>query len=305
MGQWSRESFEKALNCFGAAVEKDPTHALAYAHMADCYGMLGNWGHRPFLEAFQKAKQAALRALALDDGLSTAHWAYAWATWVCDWDLATCEKEALRAVQLNPSDEHAHATYAIFLVTTTRNQAGAVREMNLALDLDPLSPYVNALLAWVYMGVRDCARASEQARRTLDLFPDSLLSWWGLGFAEMCRSRYAEAVAAFAKAAAISSEPLSIAYLGAAQARAGHIDIAVSLLHQLLARSEHEPVPPRCFAFLYAATGDHDRALDWLEKACEVRDSGLFWLRIMPLYDPLRSHPRFQQLLRRVGLPPD
>ena len=75
MGQWSRESFEKALGYFRLAVEKDPTHALAYAHMADCYGMLGHGGHRPFLDAFQSAKQAALHALALDDGLSTAHWA--------------------------------------------------------------------------------------------------------------------------------------------------------------------------------------------------------------------------------------
>jgi TolB-like protein len=162
MGQWSRESFEKALECFRAAVEKDPTHARAYAHMADCYGMLGNWGHRPSLEAFQSAKQAALQALALDDALSTAHWAYAWATWVCDWDLVTCEAEMLRAIQLNPSDEHAHMAYSIFLVTTTSDRGGAVSEMRLSLDLDPLSPYINALMAWTYVFVRDYKRAREQ-----------------------------------------------------------------------------------------------------------------------------------------------
>ena len=121
----------------------------------------------------------------------------------------------------------------------------------------------------------------------------------------MCRTRYADAIAALEKGAAISPDPLSIAYLGVAQARAGHIDIAVSLLRQLLTRSEKEPVPPRCLVFLYAATGDRDRALEWLERTYEVRDSGLFWLRVMPLYDPLRSSPRFNRVLRRMGLPID
>jgi TolB-like protein/Tfp pilus assembly protein PilF len=304
MGQWSRESFEKALACFQAAAQKDPTHALAWAHMADCYGMLGNWGHRASLEAFQNAKNAALEALALDDGLSTAHWAYAWATWICDWDLPTCEAEIQRAIELNPSDEHAHVTYSVFLVTTTTDRLRAVEEMRLALDLCPLSPYVNALMAWTYMLVRDHDRACEQARKTLDLFPDLLLAWWGLGLAELGRSNHDAAIAAFQKAAAISDEPLSLAYLGAAHARAGHRDRAESLLAQLLFRSGSEPVPPRCFAILCTALQDHDEALRWLEQACEVRDSGLFWLRVMPLYDPLHSDPRFQQILRRIGLAP-
>jgi TolB-like protein len=303
MGQWSRESFEEALGYFRVAVEKDPTHALAFAHMADCYGMLGHWGHRPFLDAFQSAKQAALRALALDDGLSTAHWAFAWATWICDWDLATCGAEMLRAIELNPSDDHAHEAYSIFLITTTNERTRAVSEMRLAVDLDPLSPYVNALMAWTYVFARDYGRASEQAHKTLELYPESLLAWWGLGLAEMCRSRHADAIRAFEKAAAISPEPLSIAYLGTAQARAGRIDVAETLLRQLLSRCEREPVPPRCFVFLYAATGDQHRALEWLEKAYESRDSGLFWLRVMPLYDPLRTTPLFKEMLRRIGLP--
>lgn len=303
MGQWSRESFEKALHCFRSAVETDPAHALAYAHMADCYGMLGNWGHRPFVEAFQSAKQAATQALALDDTLSTAHWAYAWATWVCDWDLVTARAEALRAISLNPSDEHAHATYSVLLVTTTTDRSGAVSEMRLALALDPLSPYVNGLMAWTYMLVRDYDRAREQALKTLDLFPQSLLAWWGLGLAEMGSSRSMEAIAALRQAAEISPEPLSLAYLGVAEARAGHTGIAASLLQQLLSKYEREPMPPRCLAMLHAATGDDDRALEWLEKAFEARDSGLFWLRVMPVYDSLRSHPRFQEMLRRLGLP--
>ena len=305
MGQWSRESFERALDYFRLAVRREPKHALAYAHMADCYGMLGNWGHRPFLDAFHGAKQAALEALAIDYTLSTAHWAYAWAKWVCDWDLETCEEELLRAIHFNPSDAHAHVAYSTFLITTTTDQGRALREMKLALDLDPLSPYVNALMAWTYIFLRDYERASKQAIETLELYPNALLAWWGLGLSEMGLARHAQAIAAFDRAVTISAEPLSIAYLAAAHARAGHIDIAESLLDQLLSRSANEPVPPRCFAFLYTALGDAGRALDWLEKACEVRDSGVFWLRVMPLYEPLRSTRRFQEVLRRVGLPSD
>ena len=302
MGQWSRESFERALECFRLAVEKDPAHAPAYAHMADCYALLGHWGHLPFRDAFRRSKEAALQALALDDTLSTAHWAFAWATWVCDWDLVTCEAEALRAIQLNPSEEHAHAVYSVFLVTTREDPAPAVKEMKLALDLDPLSQYVNANMAWIYLFVKDYGSASEQARKTLELFPDSLLAWWGLGLSELCRSRFAEAIAALEKAAAISPDAISIAYLGSAQARTGRADIALSLLQNLLSRSEREHVPPRCFVFLYAALGEQDRAFEWLEKAYETHDTGLFWLRVMPLYDPLRSSPRFNEMLRRVGL---
>lgn len=305
MGQWSRESFERALEYFRSALEKDPSHALAYAHMADCYALLGHWGHLPFRDAYQSAKEASLKALALDDALSAAHWAFAWATWVCDWDLATCEAETLRAIQLNPSDEHAHAVYSVFLITTSEDHARAVSEMRLALELDPLSQYVNANMAWIYLFVKDYERATEQALKTLELFPDSLLAWRGLGLAELCRARYAEAIAALDNAAVISPDALSSAYLGVAHARAGHIEIADSLLRQLLSRSEREPVPPRCFVFLYAATGDPDQALQWLEKAYEVRDTGLFWLRVMPLYDPLRSTPRFNEMLRRVGLSPN
>jgi len=91
MSRWSRASMEKALEYFQMALEKDPRHALSYAHMADCYGHLGFWGHHPFPDAYRKAKESALKALALDDALGTAHWAFGWATWLNDWDLDRCE----------------------------------------------------------------------------------------------------------------------------------------------------------------------------------------------------------------------
>ena len=140
--------------------------------------MLGFWGHRPFLDAYQKAKESAQKAIALDDALSTAHWALAWATWVLDWDLAACEAEILRAIQLNPSDERPHVLYSILLATTSEDCARAVSEVRLALDLDPLSQWVNGNAAWVYLFVKDYERAIEQARKTLELFPGSLQAYW-------------------------------------------------------------------------------------------------------------------------------
>jgi TolB-like protein/Flp pilus assembly protein TadD len=303
MGRWSRESFEKALEYFHLALQRDACHALAYAHAANCYAMLGFWGHRPFLDAYQKAKESAQKAIALDDALSTAHWVLGWATWMRDWDLAACEAETLRAVELNPSDELTRVLYSIFLVTTSEDCARAVREIRLALDLDPLSQYVNGNVAWVYLFVKDYERAIEQARKTLELFPGSLQAYWIIGLAEICRTRYAEAIAVLEQALAISRDAFSIAYLGSAHARAGNLDVARTMLRDLLAMSEREAVPPRCFVVLYGELGERDRAFEWMEKAYEARDSGLFFLRVIPLYDPLRSDPRFDEILRRIGIP--
>ncbi|MBZ5584310.1 MAG: winged helix-turn-helix domain-containing protein [Acidobacteriia bacterium] len=302
MSRWSRESFEKALEYFQMALAKDPDHALSYAHMADCYALLGFWGHHPFPDAYRKAKESALEAIARDDALSAAHWALGWATWMCDWDLDRCEAETLRAIELNPSDEHAHAVNSIFLITTSEDRARAASEMRLALLLDPLSEYVNANLAWIYLFVDDYDRAAEQARRTLELFPGSPLAYSGLGLAESCRCRYAQSIDALEKAVAISQDALSMAYLGAAYARAGNRDVASGVLGDLLSRSGREAVMPRCFVLLYAAIGDRDRAFEWMEKAYEAHDSGLFFLRVMPLYDPLRSDPRLNEMLRRLGI---
>jgi serine/threonine-protein kinase len=240
MSRWSRESLEKALEYFELALKKDPSHALSYAQAADCYAHLGFWGHHPFPDAYKRAKESAMKALALDDTLSTAHWAFGWSTWVTDWDLDTCETEIRRAIQLNPSDEHAHAANSIFIIATTDNQAQAEREMRLALDLDPLSEYVNANLAWIYLFIDDYGRASEQARRTLELFPGSPLAYLGLGIAESCRCRHAEAIEALNQAAAISHDPLPMAYLACAHARAGNRRVASEILAGLLSRSKDE-----------------------------------------------------------------
>jgi tetratricopeptide (TPR) repeat protein len=189
------------------------------------------------------------------------------------------------------------------LATATEDRAGALREARHALDLDPLSQRGNAFAAWVYLWVKDFAQAIEQARKTLELFPESLQAYYVLGLAELCQSRDAEAIAALEKAVEISPDSISTAYLGCALARAGRIEATLRLLDDLLQRSERVPVPPRCFVYFYAELGKPDLAFEWLERAYEAHDPGLLALRVMPLYEPLRSDPRFKRMLRQIGIP--
>lgn len=287
LAQNSLEGFQKGLRYLHIALENDPTHALAYAHMALCYSLLGFWGHLPIPEAYPRAKKAALEAIVLDDALSVAHSALGWVSWLQDWDLATCEAETLRAIDLNPSDERAHMTYAVFLAIIREDRAKALGEVKLALDLDPLSLGVNTDAAWLHLFVGDYHRALQQARTTLDLFPDALQAWYVVGWSELAFSRFDAAIGAFEKAASISRDALSVGYLGHAHARAGHLDAAASLLGELLSRLERAYVPAKPFVCLYAGLGERDRVIEWLEKAYLDRDPILFWLRAVPIFEPM------------------
>lgn len=302
MDQNSREGFQKGFQCLQMALAQDPSHALAHAYLAECYSLLGFWGHMPICEAYPRAKELASRAVALDDGLSSAHSILGWASLLRDWNLAKYEAETWRAIQLNPSDEHARITYAVFLAVV-RADAQAGEEIKIALDLNPLSLHVNSSAAWVHLFLKDYERARQQARATLDLYPDSLQACYVLGGAELGLSRFPEAIQAFERAVAISGDSLSIGYLGHAYARAGQIEAAISLRDELLSRLERGYVTIKPFVCLYAGLGERDRAFEWLEKAFQERDPMLFWLRSVPFFEPLRADPRFEELARRIGLP--
>jgi TolB-like protein/Tfp pilus assembly protein PilF len=287
LGQRSLDGFHKCLQCLHLALAKDPTHAPAHAYMALCYSLLGFWGHLPGPEAYPRAKKAALKAIALDDALSVAHWVLGWVSWLHDWDLAACERETLRAIELNPSDEGAHESYAVFLAILSKDRAKAAAEAKLALDLDPLSLNVNANAAWTHLFVEEYGRARQQAQTTLELFPDALQAWYVLGWSELMHSRFDSAIQAFEKAAAISPDALSIGYLGHAHARAGRLDTATSLLHELLARLEQGYVPAKSLICLYAGLGERDRVIDWLEKAYQDRDPQLFFIGAVRIFGPM------------------
>jgi tetratricopeptide (TPR) repeat protein len=286
------------------AMQADPEFAPAYSMLANCLITLGYWGYLPGRSAYPKAKEAACRALVLDESLSEAHTSLAWANWLLDWDLPACEREIRRAIELNPSSENAHLAHALFLVTIPQDRQGARDAVRLALDLDPLSVITNFSVAWILLFAGAYHDAVEQAAKALDLHPDSPLTQQAMGWAYVGQSLYQEAEAAFGKAVALSRDVHSLSGLGHACARSGQEGAAKAILTELLDMSAREYVPEVCFAVLYAGLRDRDRAFERLERCYEERDPHLFWLSVMPAFGPLRQDSRFDALLRRLGVAP-
>jgi Flp pilus assembly protein TadD len=245
----------------------------------------------------------ALNALAIDDSLDAAHWALARTNWLFDWDLAASEREFRRAMELSPSNPEAHTFYAIFLASVGRPSEATARAQY-ALRLDPTSLLPNTAAAWIYLWARQHGKAEGQARRTIDSFPDSLHAYYVLGWAAWCKHRSAEAVAAFEKALSLSREAFSLAFLGYVYGRLGRRDEAKCLLRELDQLFNQGHAPPIALVVIYAGLGDADAAFDWLETAYRLRDDKLFWLTVMPAFDPLRPDPRYAGLVHRMGLAP-
>ncbi len=302
MDKNSREGFQKSFQYLQLALERDPSHAPALARLAEYHSLLGFWGHMPPHVAYPRAKDLALQATVLDPGLSIAHWVLGWISWLHDWDLAKCEAEVRLAIQLNPSDEGARVNHAVFLAVVLGDPK-AIEEATLALELDPLSLDVNTAAAWIHLFLKQYERARQQARVALELYPDSLHAYYIIGCAELGLSRFGEAVRAFEKAYAISAEPISIGYLGHAYARAGQMSAAISLRDELLAMVQRQYVSTRALVCLYAGLGERDLAFELLERAYQDHDSLLFWLCACPTSQPLRSDPRFEEMVRRIGVP--
>jgi tetratricopeptide (TPR) repeat protein len=267
-------------------------------------GVLGYWGYLPIQQAYPRAKEAALKAVELEDSLGEGHVALGLIHWLLDLDLAACERELRRGVELSPSSEFAHLWLAKFLLMIRGDRRSAFEEARLALDLDPVSLSTNFSMAWFWLFAGEYERAAEQARKTLELHPDAHHAYYVLGWVHTAGSQYAEALAAFEKAAAISRDVISLAYLAHAYGRAGQRSAAQALLAELLDRRQREYVPEFALALAHTGLGDLDRALESFERCYEERDSRLFWLPFVPCFDPLRSDPRYDELVRRLALSP-
>lgn len=303
-GKWTKEGVQKGLRYVQEAMQADPGFGPAYAMLASCMITLGYWGFLPGRPAYARAKEAAWKALDLDESLSEAHSALAWSYWFLDWDLGACEREIRRAIEVNPSSEWSHLTHAKFLVTIPRDCQKAREAARLALDLDPLSVTTNFSVAWVLVFAGAYEEAVDQARKALDLYPDSPMAYQALGWAYVGQSLYDDAVGAFRKAAALAGDAHSISGLGHACARAGQEGTAKTLLGELLDMSTRGFVPEVCFCLLYAGMGDLNHAFERLERCYEERDPHLFWLPVMPAFGPLRQDSRYHDMLRRVGIAP-
>jgi serine/threonine-protein kinase len=298
----TKEGFKKGIDYFTTAIEIDPAYALAYAGLADCYNLLGNWGYLPPKETFPKAKVAAMKAIEIDERLAEAHTSLAFLSMFYDWDWLEAEREFKRAIELNPNYATAHQWYGEYLALVRGQFDQAIAEMKRAQELDPLSLTISANLGWVIYLSRQYEQAIEQLRKTLELDPSFVLAHLHLGWVYVQEARYEEAIAELQKVVTFSEDAgYALVSLGTAYALSGKKVEAQKVLKKLKGTSKQHYISPGHMAFVYIGLGEKDQAFAWLEKAYEKRDGWLVYL-MDPCFDPLRSDPRFTELLKKVGL---
>jgi TolB-like protein/Tfp pilus assembly protein PilF len=293
------EATLKAREYFQQAIDRDRSYAQAYAGLAGTYVYMSGL---PPQEARPKAKAAAQKAVELDDHLAEAHVSTGWVSAWYDWDWAAAGKHFERAIELNPASPQAHLEYANYLSALGRLNE-SMTETKRALDLDPVSPLINfAMVGQLYLA-RRFDEAIEQARKTLDMDPSFTLTHLELGFAYAAKGMYREALAEFEKVPDLPDRRRD-AYLAYVHARLGERSQALQMLDELKALSKQTSVLAFSFALIYLGLGEKDQTFAWLEKTYEERSSRMFlFLKVDPIWDPVRSDPRFADLLRRVGLP--
>jgi TolB-like protein/DNA-binding winged helix-turn-helix (wHTH) protein/Tfp pilus assembly protein PilF len=296
------DGIQKAIQSFQQAIDKDPTYALAYAGLADCYHVPAN--PLPPKERMLLAKAAATKALQLDDTLVEAHTTLARVLFAYDWDWPAAEKEFKRAIELNPRYAPAHQWYGGYLSATGRFQE-AEAEKKRALELEPLSLVINFELGLAFYFSRSYDHAIDQFHKTLELDSNFPPPYTFLAAAYEQKGMFEEAVEASQRAVTVTAGPpkaLAIAGLAHIYAVSGRKPEALKVLAELERLSEHKYVPATDTALIYAGLGEKDRSFAWLEKAYQEHSFTLNNLKVEPRFDALRSDPRFADLLRRIGL---
>ncbi len=301
---WNRRTpadLEESVVLFERAIARDPGYALAWAGLADAFDLLGFYSVRAPREVFPRAKEAAAKALAIDDGLAEAHSSLAFAKLLFDWDWPGAERSFERTFELNPGYATAHHWYAESLAFRGRHDQ-AVKRSRIALDLDPLSPIINTLLGWACYYARRHREAIEQLKATLRLDPGFAPAefWLGLAYEQDAQPEAAAATLASAVDHSRRS-PMMLAALGRVRAIQGAARQAGEILEELRETARERYVPAYYMAAFHAGGGDHEATLEWLEKALEARDNWLVFLRVDPIWDRLRDDPRFNGLLAEVG----
>jgi DNA-binding winged helix-turn-helix (wHTH) protein len=300
---WERrtaESVEKAIRCYQQALEKDPRHARAYAGLADCYAILSQCSRLPPAETMPKARTAAHEALRIDQSLAEAHTTLALVMMLYHWDWPGAQAEFRAALALNPSYATAHHWHGMWLVARGRFDE-AIAELERAQELEPLSVAINTDLGLVLYLARRFEDAVAQYRAAIDLdagFTDArmgiLMAYGEMGMSTQPISDFMRSPEMFGREAAAT---LEAAYL-----RSGVRGYWRALLDMAESPSSDVYSAPYVRARLHAAVGDVPRSLQWLETARSVRDAGLSLLNVDPGLDALRAEPRFQALVKQVGL---
>jgi adenylate cyclase len=303
--QMTGKGLEAGREFFKRAIERDPSFAQAHAGLAQAYELLGSFGYLPANQAFPEAQAAAEAALALDDKIAEAHTELALIKTFLQFDWPAAERGYRRALEVNPNSAYAHDVYGILYLTPHRRHEEAIAELRRSVELDPLSVLSHQDLAWVLYFAGRWDEAQAEFRKVLEMEPEFANTYRGLGvlYAEM--EQFEPAIEAFRKAVEFSGESAGqLSALGWGYGVAGRREAAVGVLEQLRAMAEQGFVDPLDFAMVHIGLGNKDEALEWLEKAYEGGAGSwrLVFLNVFMVWDPLRSDPRFAELVDEIGL---
>jgi TolB-like protein/Tfp pilus assembly protein PilF len=304
---WNRRTggmLKKALEQFEQAVEKDPTYALAYAGLADCYALQEQYAGTPSSETLPKARAAVLRALQIDDSLGEAHTSLGYIN-ALSWQFREAEKEFKRGIELNPNYATAHHWYGLPCLSMLGRLDEAMAEIKRAQQLDPLSPIISTNDGSLYILTGDLNTAVEKLTKVIELDPSFPIAHDFLGWAYLKQGREQEAIAELQKGVAGSGRASQeLGFLGYGYGSLGKRAEAMMVLKELQERYARKESPAMFLAAVYAGLGEKDQAFGWLERDFQAGTGLLIFITILPDYDTLRDDPRYTDLLRRIGLRP-
>jgi serine/threonine protein kinase/tetratricopeptide (TPR) repeat protein len=301
--RWTEEGFYKAIEYFQQAIEKDRSYALAYTGVADSYVLLGWNSYLPSEAAFPKGKVAAMTALRFDPDLAEAHTSLAALLWLHDWQWEEAQTEFKLSLELAPTYPTANHWYAEYMMTMGRHVENIARIKN-GQELDPLSLIINVAVGWSLYFASRYDEALEQLRRTVELDPNYPVTYWILGLLLRKMGSYDLAIVDGERAVKLSGgSPLMRAALAHTFASAGRTTEALQVLDDLTTLAKQKYVAPYFIAGIHVGLGENDRAMEFLEKSYEEHSHWLIYLHMDRGMDGLRDDQRFQDLLRRVGLP--
>ena len=303
-GRWTPDELNIAIDCFQQAVEIDPDYGQAWAGMAMAFAVASVWGGMPALDAYPKAREAAHKALAIDDSTADAHAILGTIALMADLDWQASEMHFVRAIELDPASPDTRFFYAC-LLTILKRPEEAVAQAEIACELDPLACLYPSHQAYAPLSMGDPERALQLTEQARKLDPGHFHPHHVEGWVLRELGRIEESTAAYERAVELSGgDPTSTGYVAINHLHFGDAATGEQLLSELRERSEREPVSEVVFYLAARVSGDIDAAIEWLRKAHEVRDAYLPWLRVFP-FDAFSfaDEPRIEAFFDEIGLP--
>jgi TolB-like protein/Tfp pilus assembly protein PilF len=304
---WDRRTadlLKKANDYFQQAIDEDPSYGLAYAGLAESYGLFTFYEVLPPHDACPKGRAAATKALEIDETLAETHDALGWIKMTCDWDWPGSEREFKRALEINPNYGTARMQYGTYFEAMGRLDE-SIAERRRALEAEPLSLIISTVMGRALYFARHYDQAVEELRKTLDLDSSFVQAHFFLGLVYEQKGMFADAIAELRQSLSASGGgPHYVSALGHAYAISGQKRMAEQSLARLTEQSKQRYVAPYDMAEIYIGLAEKEQALKYLEMAYQDRSCWMTWLRVDPRFDPIRGDPQYQDLLRRMHLTP-